>query len=354
MTQDPSNKNDSPSPHEDSPTTDQKNNPFPQDDTDDISDFNVSDTSLFREGAEEKFVSPDDLDRLINIVKPKEWIGLALMSILTLMFFGWLFLGKINTDSFGKGIILSEKGLSYLYSTASGVIQNAPFTEGQIVSTDTIIAYIYDQNYLNNLNNQAKVVAAMPSSSSNLAREKQTLENLKKNPVLIPIYAEVSGEIIGKFVTDGYKISPGDKIALVKPAKDPNDTKAKKLIAYAFFDIDTGSRIQAGMNAFISLTNYLDPKYGSIIGKVVYVNPYSFTSADYLQLLSKDQNFGSFVGIDTPKITVRIEIEPDPKDPTGYLWTSGKGPNNISIAPELCIVQVKIDEIQPIKYLFPN
>jgi len=328
--------------------------------------INNYDSPRYRKGKEDTFISPDDLNILIQIIRPKEWLGLGCLGIMVLFFFIWLFKGEIVSETDGKGIVLTSEGLHYIYSRNEGLVQSMPIFEGEIVSKDTIAAKIYDKDYLSSYNAQCSKIAeiqfsldrmnSQESSSEveairlELEQQTQILNDLEANPLLIPIFSEVRGEVIAKYVGPGEYIYAGSEICLV----DPPFTKGDDILVYGFFDITSGRKIQVGMTAYISMQKYLDPVYGSIVGKVVYVDPYPGTSERFLKYLAKDEVFQKFIGDEYPKYNLRIEIQKDPNDPSGYRWTSKEGPKNFRFTPEFCNIRVHISKKRPLDLIFPE
>ncbi len=327
---------------------------------------NEENASEFRKDKEDKFISPDDLNGLIQIIRPKDWLGLSCLGIMVLFFFIWLLKGEIVSESDGKGVVLTSEGLRYIYSRTEGLVQSVPLSEGEIVNQETIAAKIYDKDYLSSYNSQCAKIAeiqlsierlksqgsssALEAITLELEQQIQILKDLEANPLLIPIFSEVYGEVIAKYVGQGEYISVGTEICLV----DPPFKKGDDILVHGFFDVTNGRKIEEGMEAYISLQKYVAPVYGSIVGKVVYVNPYPGTSERFLKYIAKNEVFQKFIGDDFPKYNIRIEIQKDPKDPSGYRWTSGKGPENFRFTPEFCNIRIHISKRHPIDLIFPE
>jgi HlyD family secretion protein len=334
--------------------------------TDQEKNKNKYDSPLYRKGKEDTFLSPDDLNVLIKIIRPKEWLGLACLGLMVLFFFIWLFKGEIVSESEGKGIVLTSEGLQTIYSRNEGLVQSIPLFEGEIVDKDTIAAKIYDKDYLNSYNSQSTKIAEIQLSldrmksqensskvealKRELEQQTQIFNDLEANPLLIPIFSEVQGEVVAKYVGPGEYIYAGSEICLV----DPPFNKGDDILVYGFFDITSGRKIQPGMTAYISMQKYVDPVYGSIVGKVVYVDPYPGTSERFLNYLAKNEAFQKFIGENYPKYNLRIEIQKDPNDPSGYQWTSKEGPKNFRFTPEFCNIRVHISKKRPIDLIFPK
>lgn len=325
---------------------------------------NPDDDDLFRKGKKDKFISPEDLNSLIQIIRPKDWLGLGCLGMIVIFLFIWLFNGQITTDSIGRGLVVQKEGLLYLYSKSPGLIHSINLIQGQKVDKTSVIGYLFDKDYLEAFNQQASKIQQLELSlqksdpkggrgsgldpRAKLDDEKKFLQQMQDNPVLIPIYSEVEGEVIARYVGAGEYIQEGVAIGLV----DPPFEKGELIVVYGFFDVANGGKIANGMEVFVSLEKYVNPIHGSLKGRVVYVDPYPGTSLRFLRLIGKDQSFVEFIGGELPKYNIRVEIESDLSDPSGYAWTGGKGPENLRLTPEFCHLRVRVSEDAPIKYLF--
>lgn len=320
--------------------------------------------SFFRKGKVDKFISPEDLNSLIQIIRPKEWVGLACLGMIVCFLFIWLFNGRITTDAVGRGLVVQKEGLLYLYAKSEGLIHSVELTQGQMVDKSTVIAYLFEKKFLDSFNDQGAKIFQLETNikkaldngdsvevltlRNQLENESKIFQQMQANPVLVPIYSEVEGEVIARYVGAGEFAESGLALGLVDPPFD----KGEPIDVYGFFDVANGGRIANGMEVFISFEKYVNPIYGSLKGKVVYVDPYPGTSMRFLRLIGKDQTFIEFIGGIVPKYNIRVEIEKDPNDPSGYAWTSGKGPENLRLTPEFCHLRVRIAEDAPINYLF--
>ena len=64
-------------------------------------------SSVFREAAIERLSSPDQLDLLVPVTRPADWIGAVVIAAALLLLATWGFLGRVPTRVAGEGMVLS-------------------------------------------------------------------------------------------------------------------------------------------------------------------------------------------------------------------------------------------------------
>lgn len=97
-------------------------------------------SSPFRKGAQDKLSSPEQLDQLIQVVRPKGWVALIGCGLFLITFVLWAIFGKIPIEIEGNGIILTERGIFGITSSAEGIVKSINIKEGQWVDKDSVIA----------------------------------------------------------------------------------------------------------------------------------------------------------------------------------------------------------------------
>ena len=77
-------------------------------------------TLKFREAAIEQATSPEQLEELIRITPPRDWLMFIALSIVLAFILLWGFLGSVPTRVKGDGLLLAEKGAIYDAVAAEG------------------------------------------------------------------------------------------------------------------------------------------------------------------------------------------------------------------------------------------
>ncbi|WP_089936584.1 biotin/lipoyl-binding protein [Candidatus Entotheonella palauensis] len=81
---------------------------------------------IFRQEALERLASPEQLDHLMQVVKPKDWIVVVLFAVLATAVILWSLFGRLPTAVDGRGVLIRPRSI---------VEFQAP-TTGQLVSLD--------------------------------------------------------------------------------------------------------------------------------------------------------------------------------------------------------------------------
>jgi HlyD family secretion protein len=89
---------------------------------------------LFRKSALETLSSPEQLDQLMQITKPRSWIALAALVLVLAAAVVWGVFGSLPTSITGQGVVIREGGTFKIVALGSGVV-----TELAILKTGDLI-----------------------------------------------------------------------------------------------------------------------------------------------------------------------------------------------------------------------
>ena len=97
---------------------------------------------LFRKEAQERLVSPEQLDQRMRITSSAGWIALLALGLLLVCAILWGVYGSIPTKVAGSGILMQRGGMFTVSARASGRIQSIRFKAGDQVSAGEVVAVI--------------------------------------------------------------------------------------------------------------------------------------------------------------------------------------------------------------------
>lgn len=86
--------------------------------------------------------SPEQLDQLMQVVKPKHWIPAATIGGLTLAALIWSVVGRVPMTVNGQGVLISSQRVVELQSPISGQLEVLNVKDGQMVKQGEIIATV--------------------------------------------------------------------------------------------------------------------------------------------------------------------------------------------------------------------
>lgn len=98
---------------------------------------------LFRKSALEKLSSPEQLDQLMQITKPRSWIALAAMLLVLAAAVFWGVFGSLPTSVTGQGVIIRQGGTFKVVASGSGVVSElVPLKTGDVIRKGQILGRI--------------------------------------------------------------------------------------------------------------------------------------------------------------------------------------------------------------------
>ncbi|MBL0768536.1 NHLP bacteriocin system secretion protein [Sphingopyxis sp. XHP0097] len=132
------------------------------------------------------------------------------------------------------------------------------------------------------------------------------------------VRATVAGRVTEVKVGTGDVIAPGTALATVAPDQGG-------LVALLYVPAGEGKRITVGMAAEITPTAVERAIYGHIPGRVTSVAPLPATPEGMRRVLRNDQLVAQLTAAGAP-IEVRVALEGNAANPSGFAWSASKGP----------------------------
>lgn len=98
---------------------------------------------IFREAAIERLSNPEQLDHVVGVTRPFDWMAAAALALGFAVLLAWSVLGRIPTRVSGEGILLNSGGrLVDAVSTVSGKLASLDVSIGDEVRHDQVIARV--------------------------------------------------------------------------------------------------------------------------------------------------------------------------------------------------------------------
>ncbi len=171
------------------------------------------------------------------------------------------------------------------------------------------------------------------------------------------VVSRVTGRVVEIRAAVQTEVDVGDAILLI----EPTGAGAGTLEAILYVSAATGKRIKVNgetdvvqeMVAHISPTTVEREEHGSMLGVVSFVAKVPTSKAAMeARLGDKDlaEKLAQEIGL---PLEVRVSLIPTDDTPSGYEWTSSKGPPGIITAGTLCSGSVTVNEQRPIELLIP-
>ena len=166
------------------------------------------------------------------------------------------------------------------------------------------------------------------------------------------IISQYNGKILEVSVAPGQILSPGMRLGAIQ-AEDP----AAKIVSLVYFADKDGKQIKPGMTVQVTPSVVKRERFGGIIGKVTSVSPFPVTNQEMSAIIGNENIANNLlksleVGGSAP-VQIFAELEEDSINPSGYKWSSSKGPALRLTSGTTTSVRVKIGEQAPISYVIP-
>ncbi len=344
---------------------------------------------LFRKEVLEHISSPEQLDHLIHIVKPRGWI--ALITFLLIVFFTilWLIFGNVTTTINGQSVLMKTGGILTIASNVGGRISDITVTPGELIAKGQTIARIEQPELRNKLylmREEAKDKKAsykeqvalyqkqehdLQDRVSDLTERFNVYSDLmqrgivtKKDYLDIKVGLKEAATKLHELKNKRLKtmqkqqeftrnlnimtdkldeytrvISPynGRVIdvevtydTLVKKGTplihiEPSGRTVQNLEAVIFIEATHGKKIKPGMQVNISPYAIKSEEYGSMVGRVTNVSTYPATFQSMMNVLRNDELVKQLLKQGV-LVAVKATLVPDKNTYSGYKWTSPGGP----------------------------
>ena len=111
----------------------------------------MKNTGVFRKASLERLASPEQLDKLMQVTRPRGWIALVALGFLVGSAVLWGFEGSIPSRVAGQGILLKSGGVLEIAAGAGGRITDVSVNVGDVVHEGQVVARVAQPDVLNRI-----------------------------------------------------------------------------------------------------------------------------------------------------------------------------------------------------------
>ncbi len=370
-------------------------------------------SKLFRKAALEKLSSPERLDELMHITSPAGWLALGAIGCLLLAIIVWSVVGTISIKVTGKGMLIRGESVLDITSTTSGRLSEVLVRPGDFIEKGTVIARLDRPALRLKIQNTRDDLARLESQGSRqtsaqrrlLSRYRSQAAELRKkiatqeemvakglltNTTLMRTRAELtaveqniaqlqaqqagvgnrvedvrqqlkeleneleatsnivspfSGRVVEVAVEAGDQVRAGSRLVTLESAEKP-------IKAIIYIPAAEGKKVRPGMEVYVSPTTVRPEEYGFMLGRVATVSDYPVTPEGLRRVLRNEKLIQELTGKTAP-IEVAVELLLDPTTPSGFAWSSSKGPPMKVFSGTICTGNVTVEKKRPISYVLP-
>ncbi|MEO6324709.1 MAG: NHLP bacteriocin system secretion protein [Thermoanaerobaculia bacterium] len=368
---------------------------------------------LFRKSALEKLSSPEQLDVMMQVTSPTGWIALVGTCVILAFVVVWSIVGQIGIRVDGQGILIRGSAVFDVTSGAQGRLNEVLVKAGDKIALGQTVARIgqpelelkientkaqireleaqgregrgYSGSIVANYQAQArelrekasvqeKLVAKGLLTRSTLFRTKEQLasietsiaqnkmsqtgqtikvEDLRRDlaemtgrlGASVDVKSTYAGRVLEVTVGQGGMVSAGSRILTLEPLDAP-------LQCVLYIPAGEGKKVRPGMQVRISPSTVKVEEYGFLVGTVATVSEFPVTPEGLRKVLRNDRLSETLMGKAAP-IEVVATLVPNPQTPSGYKWSSSKGPPTLIFSGTLSTASVVVENRTPISYVLP-
>jgi len=161
----------------------------------------------------------------------------------------------------------------------------------------------------------------------------------------VNVRSQYSGRVLEIVADRGAVVSPGTPLLSV-------EVDSEDLRAMLFVPASAGKRVQKGMQVRVAPSTVKREEYGALLGQVVWVAEYPSTSLGMRRLLNNEALVTKLME-QGPPIQVDVVLTPDAETPTGYRWSSSRGPNLKISSGTLASGDIIVKKDRPISLVIP-
>ena len=159
------------------------------------------------------------------------------------------------------------------------------------------------------------------------------------------VLATEGGRVLELVADVGDVVSPGTPILNM-------EIVSEELMAAIFVPAELGKQIHPGMEARVTPSTVKREEHGFILGEVTWVSEFPATSRGMLRLLANPELVNRLLEAG-PTIQVDVKLHEDESTPTGYRWSSSRGPNLEISSGTLADGSVIVRRDRPISLVVP-
>lgn len=263
---------------------------------------------LFREQARGRGAAAERLDERVRIVAPRAWLALLTAATVILAGLAWSFLGKVDRDVNGMGLITRAPYVFSVEAASAGTLTTDPLEIGARVSGGQVIGQV-------------------------------TAADGRLHAVRAPAAGLIDSWVVAR---EAY-VGAGERVALIEPIAP--------LVAYLFVPAAEGKQVTVGMPVRLSPSDTSPQDVGLLEGHVTRVLPYP-VDAQRIGLLTVQPHLVDQFLQHGSQIEVDVALDVDSRTSSGLKWTNGTGPATSVTGGTVASGSVIIGRERPVSLLF--
>lgn len=162
----------------------------------------------------------------------------------------------------------------------------------------------------------------------------------------VNVLSPFSGRVLEILANRGNVVTPGAPVLSV-------EVLSEELMAVLFVPASAGKTVQPGMVVQVTPGTVKREEFGSILGRVVWVAEFPSSARGMTRLLGNEALVTKLM-TEGPPIQVNVALRRDPRTPTGYRWSSSRGPSLMISSGTLAAGDVVVKTDRPMFLVIPT
>lgn len=368
---------------------------------------------LFRKKALDKLSSPEQLDVMMQVTSPAGWIALAGVGVVLAFVTVWSIVGQIGVKVEGQGILIRGASLLDVTSSDSGRLSEILVKPGDTIQVGQVVARMDQSDLQLKIDNTKAQIAQLEAqklqagagsagiiaqyraqaaelrekvvqqerlvrrgllTNSTLMRTKEQLtgvesqiqqlqmgrsgdqiqvDNLKRQlseyqarlASSSDLKSPYGGRVVEVSGSTGALLNAGSPLLTLEPLDAP-------LECLLYVPATDGKKVRPGMDVRVSPSTVKQEEFGFMIAKVKSVSDFPVSPEGLRKRLRNDRLAEQLAGKGAP-LEVVAELQPDKDTPSGFKWSSSKGPPTQVYSGTQTTGSVVVETKTPISYVLP-
>jgi multidrug resistance efflux pump len=255
-------------------------------------------------------VSPDQLDRLLTLIRPRVWMVLAALLVLVGLAVAWGFLGTVRETVPSSGILQRGEGLSAVQAPVAGRITALEAKLDAKVREGDALASVTDSH-------GARTVLRAP----------------------------IDGRVVDAVAGRGAVVAVGEQLFALEPTAGP-------LAASIAVPVDRRSEIYVGAPVQVRPNSVGDTETGYVHGEIATIDPYPASNDELTRVFGGQRVVDAVAG--SPAVyLVGVKLRSDPSGPGGLDWSTPSGSGASIRAGQLTDASIVASEESVVDQVFP-
>lgn len=174
------------------------------------------------------------------------------------------------------------------------------------------------------------------------------------------VVSQFSGRVVGLRSANGTSLVPGqamlilEDVAELDGATDDGAGGGEPVLdTVIYVSAGDGKRVLPGMPVRLSPAGIEEEEYGFMLGRVLSVDEYAADAASMQARVEDQQLVQEILKVAPVPLAVIVEVERDPSTPSGYKWSSKKGPPSRITVGTVCTGGIVVESRRPLDLVIP-